>query len=284
MIEQSDSKSSARVAFLGPAGTFSHVAVMKQFGDACQLIECASIDKVFAAVGSRDADYGVVPVENSTEGAINNTQDCLLDSDSQIIGEQIVLIEHNLLAQKGVDEGQIKTVVSHEQSLAQCRNWLATNLGQVKQIECASNAEAAKIARGDGSVAAIAGQLAARIYDLDILQASIQDRQHNSTRFLVLANSTTKTSGNDKTSILVYTENKPGALFRILEPFERLQVSLTKIETRPSKKEAWEYVFFIDFEGHVDDENVQELFGSLELHTAEIKILGSYPRCSSTAK
>ncbi len=270
-------KVAARIAFLGPKGTFSQAAVQQHFGGDAQLLECASIDDVFAAVAAGSAEYGVVPVENSTEGAINNTQDCLIESRLFIVGEEIVQIEHNLMVQPGGSRQQIHTIASHKQSLAQCRRWLQVNFPSISQRECASNAEAAKLALADPSVAAIAGAIAADTYGLEILERAIQDQHHNSTRFLVLANARTESTGRDKTSILVYTENKPGALFRVLEPFESMQISLTKIETRPSKKEAWEYVFFIDFEGHRNDPVVQRLFEKLATCTAEVKLLGSYP-------
>jgi len=265
------------IAYLGPEGTFSQAAVLKQFGHDVPLNGCASIDDVFMEVEAGAADFGVVPVENSTEGAINNTQDCLVESNVRIVGEVIVPIEQNLMLQHNADITKIQTIASHSQSLAQCRDWLSSNWAETAQLECASNAAAAKLASDDNTVAAIAGAVAADIYGLEIAEAQIQDQKHNSTRFLVLANSTTQSSGSDKTSILIYTENKPGALFRVLEPFEMLQVSLTKIETRPSKKEVWEYVFFIDFEGHVDDEVIQQLFTRLGHCSAEIKVLGSYP-------
>jgi len=266
------------VAFLGPRGTFSEIAVRQHFGDAIEISACKTIDEVFASVESQRCHYGVVPVENSTEGAVNNTQDCLIDSQLHIAGEQVVVIDHCLLAQPGVELSEMQTIASHQQSLAQCRKWLSANLPAVKLVECTSNAEAARIAQADKHTAAIAGALAADIYGLNILARKIQDQPHNSTRFLILGNTATSRTGNDKTSILIYTENRPGALFRILEPFENLGVSLTRIETRPSKKEAWAYVFFIDFEGHVEDKIVKELFSRLQACTAEIKVLGSYPR------
>jgi len=284
-----------RVAYLGPEGTYSQLAVIQQFSDGVELYQCASIEDVFAVLKNQQTDegqqrgvqYGVVPVENSTEGAINNTQDCLVDSSAIIVGEQVVLIEHNLLVQGATDLSKLNAVAAHKQSLAQCRIWLQTNYPHVKQIECSSNAEAAKLAVADGGIAAIAGKLAASIYQLEIARSGIQDQQHNSTRFLVLASSAAEgampaVTGNFNTSLPVNTENKPGALFRVLEPFENLQISLSKIETRPSKKEAWEYVFFIDFEGHINDEKVQELFARMQHCTAELKVLGSYPAFTST--
>lgn len=250
---------------------------MQHFGKRGLLHECTTIDEVFAAVEAGTVDFGVVPVENSTEGAINNTQDCLVDTRIGIVGEQIVLIVHNLLAQKDSPYERIRTIASHKQSLAQCRKWLREKAAGRNLIECSSNAEAAKLALADSTVAAIAGKIAAETYGLQLLYEAIQDQLHNSTRFLILSNAVTQATGRDKTSILVYTENKPGALFRVLQPFEELQVSLTKIETRPSKKEAWEYVFFIDFEGHRDDAKIKTLFARLKTCTAEVKTLGSYP-------
>lgn len=266
-----------KVAFLGPAGTFSHAAVLSYFGDGAALLECPTIDDVFAAVTAGNAEFGVVPVENSTEGAVNNTLDCLVDTALKIRGEVVVPIEHHLLIRPGSDPAAITKIVSHKQSLAQCRKWLARNWSKVAQTEVASNAEAARTAAAEPGTAAIAGAMAAKLYGLKVVAAGIQDQQDNSTRFLVLAKYFPDASGRDKTSALIYTENKPGALFRVLEPFERYQVSLTRIETRPSRKTVWDYVFFVDFEGHVDDEPVKQVLKRLKDCTAEVKILGSYP-------
>ncbi|MEX0618732.1 MAG: prephenate dehydratase [Pseudohongiellaceae bacterium] len=271
---------STRVAFLGPQGTFSHSAVLRQFPAEVSLKDFVTIDEVFTAVENGEADFGVVPVENSTEGAVNNTQDCLVDTSLKIVGEVIVPIEHHFLFKRGTDITRINKVVSHKQSLAQCRKWLVAQWPNLAQEEVASNAEAARRATVEDNVAAIAGEMAATIYGLEIAVSRIQDQRNNSTRFLVLSKSPAPPVGKDKTSILVYTENRPGALFRILEPFERNKVSLTKIETRPSKKEVWDYVFFIDFEGHVDDEPIKALFEKLKDCTAEVKVLGSYPMAS----
>lgn len=270
-----------KVAFLGPLGTYSQAAVIAHFGEEIALHNCNSIDDVFVAVENSVADYGVVPVENSTEGAINNTQDCLVDSELRIVGEEVISIEHKLLCRGGDMPSAITRIASHKQSLAQCRHWLKKNYPDAELIECASNAEAAQLALKDSSIAAVAGALAADLYNLKSLADSIQDQQHNSTRFLILSDAMAEASANDKTSVIIYTENKPGSLFRVLEPFERLNISLSKIETRPSKKEAWEYVFFIDFEGHHSDEKIIELFTRLRSCTAEIKLLGSYPAAAS---
>lgn len=277
MVNQLFDSDNISVGFLGPKGTFSQAAVVQHFGTKADLLDYPTIDDVFAAVTNGAAKFGVVPVENSTEGAINNTQDCLVDTKLRIVGEQIVLIVHNLLVQESVRFEDITTIASHKQSLAQCRKWIQVNAPGRELLECSSNAEAARHALANKRVAAIAGKIAAETYGLKVLFESIQDQQHNSTRFLVLAHASTQPTGKDKTSLLVYTENKPGALFRVLQPFEELQISLTKIETRPSKKEAWEYVFFIDFEGHEEDEKIKTLFAMLKVCTAEIKILGSYP-------
>ena len=260
-----------------PKGTFSQVAVMRYFDRTFELLECTTIDDVFLKVEDGSINFGVVPVENSTEGAVNNTQDCFIDSQVRIVGEEVVPIEHNLMFSAAADTENFNAIASHKQSLAQCRKWLQENYPAVRFIECTSNAEAARLAKNDTSIGAIASELAASIYGLDIKQHKIQDQHHNRTRFLVLSKFKAEPTGNDKTSVLIYTENKPGALFRILEPFEQLQINLTKIETRPSKNQAWAYVFFVDFEGHIKDTQVQSLFKRLDTCTAEIKILGSYP-------
>ena len=265
------------IAYLGPEGTFSQVAAIKHFGKNSEFQSCSTIEDVFALVESEQARYGIVPIENSTEGTVNNAQDCLLEKKVLISGEIIVAIEHHLLIAKSTEIDALKTIASHKQSLAQCRTWLSKNYPNVELVECSSNAEAARIAATSAGTAAIAGELAAKVYNLLPAFKGIQDQKHNSTRFLVLSQENTNPCGRDKTSIIAYAENKPGALFRILEPFENLKISLTKIETRPAKIEAWEYVFFIDFEGHMSDKVVQKLFARLNECAAEIKILGSYP-------
>jgi chorismate mutase/prephenate dehydratase len=271
-----------KVSYLGPEGTFSQLAATSYFTGEQKYIPLASIDDVFSSVERSDTDFGVVPVENSTEGAVNNTQDCLVDTSLKISGEVIVPIMHNLMVSDSFSRIETpKLIVSHRQSLAQCRQWLTSTYPGVPIEEVSSNAKAAQLASEQDGVAAIAGGLAAQIYKLKIVHRSIQDKSNNSTRFLVLSPSGAGPTGKDKTSILVYTGNKPGALFRILEPFENLGISLTKIETRPSKIEAWEYVFFMDFEGHREDSRVQNLFSQLKACTAEIKVLGSYPRFGS---
>lgn len=267
----------ALVAFLGPLGTFSHVAVDQYFGVDAHKRSVASIDDVFADVEAGRAQFGVVPVENSTEGAVNNTQDCLVDTKLQIIAEVVIPIEHNLLLRAGANPAQVHRIVSHRQSLAQCRAWLTAHYPQIEKVEVASNAEAARLASEDPHTAAIAGLRAAQLYALEVLHSRIQDQKNNRTRFLVLGKEGAAPTGPDKTSILVYAENKPGALFRILEPFDTFKVSLTKIETRPARDDVWAYVFFIDFEGHISDPAVQKVFAQLLGRTVKIKQLGSYP-------
>jgi chorismate mutase/prephenate dehydratase len=280
---------SPRASFLGPAGTFTHAAAERYFSQPIELVPQSSIEDVFAAVAGGETRYGVVPVENSTEGAVNNTQDCLLDwgqKGLQVIGEIELPIRHQLMGKAGQ---ALTRIASHRQSLAQCRNWLRSHYPDITLQECASNAQAAEIASQSEHTAAIGSRKSAQIYGLDVLVEDIQDRVDNRTRFLVLCadpdqSIQTAPSGFDKTSLIVLTSNEPGALFRLLQPFEQLQVSLTKIETRPSRETAWEYVFFMDFEGHVEDDIVKELFARLAACSAEIRMLGSYPRHRSDAE
>lgn len=288
--------SSSVVAYLGPQGTFSHAAAGAFFGGAVSgqrwdMLSCSSIEDVFASVARSESRYGVVPVENSTEGAVNNTQDCLLDAAVSVVGEIVLPIRHNLLAAPGTSLDQLRSIVSHKQSLAQCRRWLASNVPSLPREECASNAQAATMAASQPGVGAIAGEFAARTYGLTILASSIQDHSHNSTRFLILsqpgaaAPATSSTSGlGVKTSLLVATDNKPGALFRILAPFNAQSVDLSKIEARPSKRRAWEYVFFIDFvlpnacPGRADahGEEIDSLLQALREEASSVRVLGSY--------
>ena len=278
-------ETSVVVAFLGPLGTFSHAAVEQYFGNsntAADRISVATIDDVFLEVEAGKAMYGVVPVENSTEGAVNNTLDCLIDTSLAIVGGIYLPIEHYLLLKDASALAGIRRMVSHKQSLAQCRLWLRTHYPDLELCEVSSNAEAARLAAEDPTTAAIAGEMAARNFGLSIVFSKIQDRRNNTTRFLVMSRARqTFPTGSDKTSILVYTENKPGALFRLLEPFDKYQVSLTRIETRPARDDMWSYVFFIDFEGHIDDESVRLVFQQLAGRAVKIKNLGSYPRAHS---
>lgn len=268
------------VAYLGPPGTFSELAVDRYFGPAVEKRPVTGIDDVFHAVQEGEARQGVVPVENSTEGAVTITQECLIDTRLSICGEVYLPIMHHLLVAERA-RGAPRRIVSHRQSLAQCRHWLREHYPGVEQVAVSSNAEAARMAGAEPGIAAIAGDHAAQRFGLEVLHAGIQDRSNNTTRFLVLGHEPAAPTGTDKTSILVYTENRPGSLLRVLEPFDRHQVSLTKIETRPSRDGIWAYVFFIDFEGHRDDPAVRDVFAELEERTIKIHYLGSYAMADS---
>jgi chorismate mutase / prephenate dehydratase len=237
--------------FWGRPERFSHAAADCAFGEVGRALDyrsVASIDDVFLDVEAGQSDFGVVPVENSTEGAVNTTLDCLIDTSLSIVGEVYIPIEHNMLLQTGADMAEVRRIVSHKQSLGQCRLWLRSHYPDLEQLEVSSNAEAARLAAGDSSTAAIAGLKAAELYGLNVVARGIQDRRNNTTRFLKLARvRNTVPSSADKTSIIVYAENKPGSLFRLLEPFDRYQVSLTRIETRPARDDMWSYVFFYRF-------------------------------------
>lgn len=269
-----------QIAFLGPEGTFTQEAAIKHFGHSVVCAPNSSIDEVFREVESGTADYGVVPIENSTEGMVNHTLDMFRVSPLQICGEVELRIHHHLLTLDGVDTNAITKIFSHQQSLAQCRQWLDARYPNAEKVAVNSNAEAAKkvAESGDPSVAAIAGDSAAELYGLTMAAEKIEDHPDNSTRFLVINTQKTGPSGKDKTSILVSARNKPGALYHLLEPFHRLGISLTRIETRPSGNAAWGYIFYIDFEGHAQDENVTAVMNILAEESLELKILGSYPQ------
>ncbi|MBV1916234.1 MAG: prephenate dehydratase [Pseudomonadales bacterium] len=264
-----------RVAYLGPEGTYTHAAALRQFGSSMKGMPVAGIDQVFQAVERGNAAYGVVPVENSTEGSVNQTLDCLLSSPLTICGELELPIHHNLLATQA--DITPAAIYSHQQSLAQCRNWLAQNYPGVEQIAVSSNAEAARIVTEKTDCAAIAGDDAAQLYQLQIVATSIQDKRDNTTRFFALGAQDVGASGDDKTSIVVSTRNQPGALVEILELFQKNSINLAKIVTRPSEEATWAYVFFIDFQGHHQDQAVRNVMDELEKKSVAVKLLGSYP-------
>jgi chorismate mutase/prephenate dehydratase len=266
------------VAYLGPEGTYSQAAALKHFGQSAIPMGQASIYKVFRQVEERQCDYGVVPVENSTEGMVGQTLDCFLESPLQISGEIELPVVHHLLAAQQTDLDAIQLVLGHEQALGQCRQWLDSHLPDVPREAVASNGEAARRAVGEAGVAAIAGALAAQLHDLNILASAIQDSSTNTTRFLVLGRESVPPSGHDKTSLLVSARNRPGALLGLLRPFEENGISLTRIDSRPSKTEKWTYVFYIECEGHLADEVMTEVMGQIEEHSIMLKRLGSYPR------
>ncbi len=263
------------VAFLGPEGTFTQAAVLKHFGHSVHLHPMAAIDEVFREVEAGSAHFGVVPVENSTEGVVNHTLDMFMRSSLAICGEVELRIHHHLI---GRDRHHIKKIYSHQQSLAQCREWLDAHLPEVERVSVSSNAEAVRRAAAEEGAAAIAGETAAEIYDLPVLEAKVEDNPDNTTRFLVVGVQAVPPSGDDKTSLLVSTPNRPGALYRLLSPFERNGISMSRIESRPSRLANWEYVFFIDINGHIQDKAVSKALETLKTDSPMFKILGSYPK------
>lgn len=272
----------SRVTYLGPAGTYTHAAALQWFGKDAQWQPAVDIPDIFAAVESGRADYGVVPVENSSEGSVIPTLDAFNTSSLQISAELLLRIRQCLLA--GADTGlrDIARVVSHQQSLGQCRDWLGANLPGVEKVSVSSNAEAARLASQQRGVAAIAGKTAAELYGLQVLAEGIEDSADNTTRFVLLSRaSATHATGRDRTSIIIFTKNEPGTLFRALEPFHRFGVNLTKLESRPSRKGAWSYSFYVDFDGHVEDGHVRQALQVLKSHALDVKVLGSYPAASS---
>ena len=266
-----------KVAYLGPEGTFTQQATLKQFGDSVIGIPLVTVDDVFREVTSESCDYGVVPVENSTEGVINHTLDNFLSSSLQICGEVELRVHHHLMISPEA-AGDIKRIYSHQQTLGQCRRWLDGHYPKVPRLTESSNAEAARRAAEEKDAAAIAGEIAAGIYGLEIISRQIEDESDNTTRFIVVGREKVGPSGNDKTSIVVSTHNQPGALYKLLEPFHRHGVSLTSIETRPSRTGMWSYVFFIDFEGHHEDELIRRVLDQIDRDALEVRLLGSYPR------
>ena len=270
-------ESRLRIAFLGPEGTFTQEAALKHFGHFVDTVPLAAIDEVFREVESGNAPFGLVPVENSTEGVINHTLDMFMTSPLKICGEVELRIHHHLLG-KGSDPRSARRVVSHQQSLAQCREWLDANLTGIERVAVASNAEAARLAAADAGLVAIAGDSAARLYDLKIFSSNIEDRPDNTTRFLVIGTRETSPSGHDKTSLLLSSRNRPGALQRLLAPLAKNRINMTRIESRPSHQSMWEYVFFVDIDGHMQDRKVAKALAELEKEAAFLKRLGSYPK------
>ncbi|OQY44934.1 MAG: prephenate dehydratase [Candidatus Parabeggiatoa sp. nov. 2] len=268
------------IAFLGPAGTYSQAAVYKHFGHAAQNIPLQTIDEVFREVEVGTADYGVVPIENSTEGGVNQTLDCFVKTPLKICGEIDLPIHHHLLSMVNQLE-QVERIYAHPQSFAQCRGWLDNRLPIIERIAVNSNAEAARRAAKETGAAAIAGKAAAEIYQLQIVASRIEDDVNNTTRFAVLGQQKVPLGNDDKitykTSLLLSNPNKPGALYHLLEPFANNGVNMTRIESRPSRQGIWDYIFFVDIEGHIKDTPVVKSLQALEKHTSLIKHLGSYP-------
>lgn len=270
------------VAYLGPEATWSHQAAREKFGASVEYAAQSSIAEVFNVVARGRADYGVVPIENSIEGAVNYTLDQFMDSELKVCAQFSLRIENNLLAK--ISREEIRKVYSHPQVIGQCRQWLRHNLPHAELIEVSSTTRAAELAanepKSDG-VAALAGKTAAEVYGLNILEVSIQDSPNNTTRFFVIGHSSCPPTGNDKTSLMFSVQDKPGALFSALAPFKTLQINMSKIESRPSKRKAWEYFFFVDVDGHAQEEQVVKALEELGKHCTFVKILGSYPKTPS---
>jgi len=265
------------IAFLGPEGTFTQAAALKHFGHSVRTQSFATIPDVFREVEAGECEYGVVPVENSTEGVISHTLDMFMASPLHICGEVTLRINHYLMSLSGRLE-EIRVVYSHQQSFGQCRGWLDRHLPYAERVPVGSNAEAARRASKDPATAAVAGETAAELYGLGILARKIEDEPGNTTRFLVIGKQQSAPSGRDKTSLLVAARNEAGSLYRLLEPLARYGISMTRIESRPSRRGIWEYVFFVDVEGHRDDGHVQEAMEALRREATVYKVLGSYPR------
>lgn len=265
------------IAYLGPEGTFTQTAALKHFGHSVNTIAQPSIDQVFREVEAGACQFGVVPIENSIEGVVNHTLDMLMNSPLTICGEVELRIHQHLLT-KASDLSAVRRVFSHQQSLAQCRRWLDLHLPAAERLPVSSNAEAARRAAGDPEAAAVAGEAAAECYGLPILARNIEDEPDNTTRFLVLGRYDAPPSGNDKTSILFSTPNRPGALYEVLKCFYENNVNLTRIESRPSRRGMWDYVFFVDMDGHAKDAPIAAAIRDLEQASAIVKLLGSYPR------
>lgn len=265
-----------QVAYLGPEGSYTHAATLKQFGSFIHPYPVSTIEDVFKAVESGTTDYGMVPVENSTEGIVNATQAGLMHTKLQITGEVDLAIHHCLLS-KSTDLNQVKKVVAHAQALGQSRVWLQNNLPGVELEAVESNALAAKMAQQDESLAAIASEQAARLYSLNILKSNIEDAPDNTTKFWVLGIESPTPSGEDKTALVVSMPNRAGALFDILASFAKREISMTRIVSRPSTNKKWDYVFFIDVLGHQQDPNVAEALQEVKQHASFYKLLGSYP-------
>jgi chorismate mutase/prephenate dehydratase len=264
------------IAYLGPEGTFTEAAALKRFGSAVQGRPCATIDEVFRAVEGGTAHYGVAPVENSTEGAVGRTLDLLMQSGMKVCGE-VMLPIHQCLLSRDCDLGSIKTVYSHAQSLGQCQGWLNANLPNATRVAVSSNAEAARLAAETQGSAAIAGAQAAKHFAVNVCIENIEDDASNTTRFLVIGNQEVAPSGRDKTSLAMSAPNRPGAVHDLLTPLAKHGVSMTKLESRPARSGLWEYVFFVDIEGHQHDKKVAVALAELKQAAAFVKVLGSYP-------
>ena len=266
-----------KIAYLGPEGTWTHQAAIKKFGHSVAYSSQPNFAEVFDQVTRRQADYGVVPIENSTEGAVSHTLDLFVDSPLQICAQILLRIENGLMA--SIPREQIKTLYSHPQVFGQCRNWILRNFPEADLVEVSSTTRAAQLARDNAAqgAAALGGALAAEMNGLTMLESSIQDRATNTTRFLVIGEKTCPPTGKDRTSILFAIHDRPGSLVRALQAFDQFQINMSKIESRPSKRKDWEYVFYVDLSGHCDDPELKDAIEELEKHCSMVKLLGSYP-------
>ncbi len=264
-----------RIAYMGPEATFSHLASLKKFGSSVGHVACDNVAEVFSKVESGDCDYGVVPIENSIEGVVTHTMDLLVESDLKICSQMLLNVAHNLMSKGTI--AQVKEIYSHPQVLGQCRQWLMKNLPQAQLIPVVSTTKAAQMVAVKRNAACIASEIAASLYGLTILKKNIQDSTHNITRFLVISTMDVPRTGHDRTSLVFSIKDKVGALHAMLTPFMRNKINLTKIESRPSKKKAWDYYFFVDCEGHQNDPQVARALSQLEGMCKFLKILGSYP-------
>lgn len=266
-----------KIAYLGPEGTWTHQAAIKKFGHSVNYSAQPNFSDVFDQVARRTADYGVVPIENSTEGAVSHTLDLFVESPLHICSQILLRIEHALMA--AIPREDIKMLYSHPQVFGQCRNWIHQNFPEVDLVEVSSTTKAAEIARDQAKegAAALGGPLAAELYSLNVLEERIQDRSTNTTRFLVIGEKTCPPTGNDRTSLLFAIHDRPGSLVSALQAFDHCQINLSKIESRPSKRKDWEYIFYVDLAGHHEDENVAQALEELNRHCSMVKLLGSYP-------
>jgi chorismate mutase / prephenate dehydratase len=265
-----------KVAYLGPPATFTHLACLQKFGNSAQYVPVTSIKEVFNEVERDRAHFGIVPIENSTEGVVNHTLDMFIDSNLVIYGEVLQEVSHHLLSKTGRIE-DIKTIYSHPHAIAQCRNWLEANVSKIPVAEVPSTARAAEISATDSTAAAIASELAGELYGLKVVRSRIEDNVNNFTRFLVLSQKPPERTGKDKTSVMLSVKDKVGALYDLLRPFASNGINMTKIESRPSRRKAWEYIFFVDIEGHVDEDRVKKALEEIKGRCLFMKILGSYP-------
>lgn len=269
-----------KIAYLGPEGTWTHQAAISKFGHSVDYSAQGNFSDVFDQVTRRHANYGVVPIENSTEGAVSSTLDLFVDSPLRICSQILLRIENGLMA--SIAREDIKTLYSHPQVFGQCRNWILRNFPEADMVECSSTTKAAQIAKEKAheGAAAMGGPLAAEMSGLSMIETAVQDRATNTTRFLVIGEETCPPTGNDRTSILFSVHDKPGSLVKALRAFDSLEINLSKIESRPSKQKDWEYIFYVDLAGHCEDPEVGEALNTLETHCSLVKILGSYPNLS----